>query len=244
KKELGDNDSTGYLIRLSHDVTEAILATIEEQGTNLLVIDFDDLKNNRKLMSLATCDIVGVLVRDNFDNEISNIVVSYDKGRHCDLALDMADSFLKSQGSKIRIVRATTDTPEKELNIINKINEKMFDLGWQKIPLERFDARYDTLVSKLLQNFSTDKPELIMIGAGNQSEQAFSPKTLEIITKSKKSFLVISNSRFSEIHARYFWEKIGPRLKENRYFYRIYLLITRYAKYIQPKPKSFDDYFN
>jgi amino acid transporter len=244
KKELGDSDSTGYLIRLSHDVTEAILATIEEQGINLLVIDFDDLKNNRKLMSLATCDVIGVVVRDNFDNEISNVVVSYDKGRHCDLALDVADSFLKSQGSKIRIVRATTDTPEKELNIINKINEKMFDLGWQKIPLERFDARDDTLVTKLLQNFSTDKPEVIMVGAGNQSEQAFSPKTLEIITKSKKSFLVISDSRFSEIHARYFWDKIGPRLKENRYFYRIYSLITRYAKYIQPKPKSFDDYFN
>ncbi|MBM3894897.1 MAG: amino acid permease [Thaumarchaeota archaeon] len=244
KKELGDSDSTGYLIRLSHDVTEAILATIEEQGTNLLVIDFDDLKNNRKLMSLATCDIVGVLVRNNFENEISNVVVSYDKGRHCDLALEVADSFLKSQSSKIRIVRATTDTPEKELNIINKINEKMFDLGWQKIPLERFDVRDDTLVPKLLQNFSTAKPELIMVGAGNQSEQAFSPKTLEIITKSKKSFLVISDSRFSEIHARYFWDKIGPRLKENRYFYRIYSLITRYAKYIQPKPKSFDDYFN
>ncbi|MGI0002731.1 MAG: APC family permease [Nitrosopumilaceae archaeon] len=244
KKELGDSDSTGYLIRLSHDVTEAILATIEEQGTNLLLIDFDDLKNNRKLMSLATCDIIGVVIRDNFENEISNVVVSYDKGRHCDLALDIADSFLKSQSSKIRIVRATTDTPEKELNIINKINEKMFDLGWQKIPLERFDARDDTLISKLLQNFDTDKPELIMVGAGKQSEQAFSPKTLEIITKSKNSFLIISNSRFSEIHARYFWEKIGPRLKENRYFYRIYSLITRYAKYIQPKPKRFDDYFN
>ena len=244
KKELGESDSTGYLIRLSHDVTEAILATMEEQGINLLVIDFDDLKNNRKLMSLATCDIIGVIVRDNFDKEISNVVVSYDRGRHCDLALDVADSFLKSQGSKIRIVRATTDTPEKELNIINKINEKMFDLGWKKIPLERLDVRANELVQKLLQNFNTDTPELIMVGSGNQSEQAFSPKTMELIEKSKRSFLVIRDSRFSEIHARYFWDKIGPRLKENRYFYRIYILITRYAKYIQPKPKRFDDYFN
>lgn len=244
KNELGDSDSTGYLIRLSHDVTEAILATIEEQGINLLVIDFDDLKNNRKLMSLATCDMIGVVIRENFDNDLSNVVVSYDRGRHCELALDIADSFLKTQGSKVRVIRVNIDSPEKELNIINKINEKMFDLGWKKIPLERFDAREDSLIPKLLQNFNTDKPELIMVGSGKQSEQAFSPKTLELITKSKRSFLVIRDSRFSEIHARYFWDKIGPRLKENRHLYRIYLLITRFVKYTQSKPKSFDDYFN
>ena len=244
KKELGDSDSTGYLIRLSHDVTEAILATTEEQGINLLVIDFDDLKNNRKLMSLATCDMIGVVVRENFDSELSNVVVSYDRGRHCDLALDIADSFLKTEGSKVRVIRANIDSPEKELNIINKINEKMFDLGWKKIPLERFDASDNTIIPKLLQNFSTDRPELIMVGSGKQSEQAFSPKTLELITKSKRSFLIIRDSRFSEMHARYFWDKMGPRLKENRHLYRIYLLITRFAKYTQSKPKSFDDYFN
>jgi amino acid transporter len=244
KKEIGDNEVTGFLIKLSHDQTEAILATIEEQGTNLLVIDFDDLKNNRKLMSLATCDIIGVVVRDNFENEISNIVVSYDKGRHCDLALDIADSFLKHSGSRIRVVRANTESPEKELDIMNKINEKMFDLDWKKTPFTRLDVQDSALVPKLLQNFDTDIPELIMVGAGNQSEQAFSPKTIELIEKSKRSFLVIRDSRFSDIRARFFWDRIGPRLKENKHLYRIYVLILKYSKYTKPKPKSFDDYFN
>ncbi len=244
KKEFGENKFTGFLIRLSHDQTEAILATIEEQGTNLLILDFDDLQNNRKLMSLATCDIIGAIFRESFEKEISNIVVSYDKGRHCDLALDIADSFLKHSESKIRVVRANIETPEKELNIMNKINEKMFDLDWKKTPFIRFDAEASSLIPKLLQNFDADVPELIMVGAGNQSEQAFSPKTLELIEKSKRSFLVIRDSRFSDIRTRYFFDRIGPRLKENKHLYGIYLLILKYIHYNKPKSKNFEDYFN
>ena len=76
RKELGSDDSTGYLIRLSHDSTEALLSTMEEQGTNLLVIDWEDLRNNRKLMSLSTSDIIGVVARENFEADLSNIIIS------------------------------------------------------------------------------------------------------------------------------------------------------------------------
>ena len=94
-----------YLVRLSHDTTEAILATAEEQGINLIVMDFYDLKNNRKLLSLTTCDIVGVNIKKEFEKEISRIVVAYDKGRHSDLGLEIAKSFSSSMKRRIRIVR-------------------------------------------------------------------------------------------------------------------------------------------
>jgi basic amino acid/polyamine antiporter, APA family len=49
-----------YLARISHDATEAILATIEEQHIDLLITDFDTLRTNKKLQSLATCDALAV----------------------------------------------------------------------------------------------------------------------------------------------------------------------------------------
>lgn len=244
RDELGSNDSTGYLIRLSHDSTEALLSTMEDQGTNLLIIDFEDLRNNRKLMSLSTSDIIGIVSRENFEKELSNIVISYDKGRHCDLAMDLANSFLKSNNSKIRIVRANTGTPEEETKILNKINEKMFDLEWGKTHVERFESQSNSLISDLLKSFNQDTPEIVMTGAGNQSEQAFSPKTLELIQKSRKSFLVIRDSRLSDVRVRYFWNRIGPRMKENKFIYRIYSNINGYLQIGKHQTHSFEDYFS
>ena len=106
------------VVRLSHDTTEAIIATVEEQGINLLITDFHGLRSNRKLLSLTTCDIIGVNIRPNFDNELQNIVVSYDKGRHSNLGLEIANSLSKSLNSNIRIVRSIVESPEEERDIL------------------------------------------------------------------------------------------------------------------------------
>lgn len=49
-----------YLARISHDATEAILVTIEEQHIDLLLADFETLRTNKKLQTLATCDVLAV----------------------------------------------------------------------------------------------------------------------------------------------------------------------------------------
>ena len=49
-----------YLARISHDATEAILATIEEQHIDLFLADFETLRTNKKLQTLATCDALCV----------------------------------------------------------------------------------------------------------------------------------------------------------------------------------------
>lgn len=210
-----------YLVRLSHDTTEAILATAEEQGINLLVMDFYDLKNNRKLLSLTTCDIIGVSIKKEFEKELSRVVVAYDKGRHSDLGLEIANSFSTSLDSKIRIVRGVVESPEEERDILSRINEKMFDLDLKKIPVERIYPTSMDVTKDLLQNLNQD-PEIVIVGAGNQPEQAFSPKTIAIVEKSKYSVFVVRDSRFSNIRARYFWNMIAPRLKENRFVYKVY----------------------
>jgi amino acid transporter len=230
-----------YLVRLSHDTTEAILATAEEQGINLLVMDFYDLRNNRKLLTLTTCNILGVSIKKDFEKELSHFVVAYDKGRHSDLGLEIAHSFSKSLDSKIRIVRAIVESPEEERDILSRINEKMFDLELKKIQVERIYPTSIDVNKDLLENLNRD-PEVVVIGAGNQPEQAFSPKTMEIVEKSRYSVFVVRNSRLSEIKARYFWHMIAPRIKENRFIYKMYSIALRLIK--SRKRVSDEEYFS
>ncbi|MGB6462986.1 MAG: amino acid permease [Nitrosotalea sp.] len=230
-----------YLVRLSHDTTEAILATAEEQGINLLVMDFYDLRNNRKLLTLTTCDIVGVSIKKDFEKELSHIVVAYDKGRHSDLGLEIATSFSNSMNSKIRIVRGVVESPEEERDILGRINEKMFDLDLKKVPVERIYPASMDITKDLLQNLNQE-PEIVIVGAGNQPEQAFSPKTMEIVEKSRYSVFVVRDSRFSEIRARYFWHVIAPRLRENRFIYKLYRVVYSLIK-SRKETTSHEDYF-
>ena len=235
KKILPQADQHRYLVRLSHDTTEAIIATIEEQGVNLLLMDFQSLRSNRKLLSLTTCDIVGVNLKKNFENELANVVVSYDKGRHSNLGLEIANSLSKSLNGTIRIVRGVVESPEEERDILGRINEMMFDLDLKKIPVQRVYPQTENITQSLLQNFGANKPEIIIVGAGNQSDQAFSPKTIEIVEKSTKTVFVVRNSRLSEIQARYFWNMIAPRLRENRLIYTLYIDLMRLAFFIRTK---------
>ena len=246
KKVLPNSDQHRYLVRLSHDTTEAILATVEEQGINLLIMDFQNMRSNRKLLSLTTCDIIGVSIKKDFDKDLSNIVVSYDKGRHSNLGLEIANSLSKSLNSSIRIVRGVVESPEEERDILSRINEMMFDLDLKKIPVERVYPQTDNVTQELLKNFERGKPEIIVVGAGNQSDQAFSPKTIEIVEKSIKTVFVVRNSRLSGIQARYFWNMIAPRLKENRFIYKLYLDAMRLVFFVKSKRAkhvSDEDYF-
>lgn len=235
KKTLSKPEEHRYLVRLTHDTTEAILATVEEQGINLLIMDFHSLRSNRKLLSLTTCDIIGINIKQNFDDELKNFVVSYDKGRHSNLGLEIANSLSKSLKSKIRIVRGVVESPEEERDILGIINEKMFDLEMKKVPVERVYPQAKNVIQSLLQNFDSGKPEIIIVGAGNQSDQAFSPKTMEVIEKAHDTVFVIRDSRLSGIQARYFWNAIAPRLRENRFIYRMYLDVLRLVFFIRAK---------
>ena len=247
KKSIQQSIRHRYLVRLSHDVTEAVLATVEEQGINTMIVDFSFLRNNRKLLSLSTCDIIGVKLRSDLDEDISNIVVSYDKGRHSNLGLEIATAVSKFYNSKIRIVRGVVESPETELEILNKINEMMFDLELKKVQFEKVYPKTSDIVSRLLENFDKVKSEIAIVGAGNQADQAFSPKTLEIVDRTNKTVLIVRNHLFSEFRARTFWNIIAPSLKENRYLYRLYielLYLAHLFKAKREKGRYDEEYFD
>jgi nucleotide-binding universal stress UspA family protein len=55
-----ENILNHYLFRISHETSEAVLATIEEQRINLVVTDFETYRNNRILQTLATCNVLAI----------------------------------------------------------------------------------------------------------------------------------------------------------------------------------------
>ena len=222
KKSIHGSLRVRFLVRLAHDPTEAILSTAEEQDINTMLVDFSFLRNNKKLFSLTTCDIIGIRIRKKFDEDVSKIIVAYDKGRHSDLGLEVANAISISNSSHIRIVRVVVEEPELELEIVNRINEKMFDLNISQIPFQKVYSNAH-IVPELLKNFKKDPSAIVIIGAGNQSETAFSPKTLELLDKTRKSVIVVRNHRFSELHTRSFWNIISPHLRQNKYIYRLYV---------------------
>ncbi|WP_100182337.1 amino acid permease [Candidatus Nitrosotenuis aquarius] len=235
KQQIPQSIRHRYLVRVSHDETDAILSTVEEQGINLVIIDFAFLRNNRKLLSLSTCDFIGVRLGANFEQDLANLVVSYDKGRHSDLGLRVAHAISRAHSSRIRIVRGVVEKPETEIEIMNRINEIMFDLDIKKIQFEKVYPKTKNVAPILLESFSKIQDETIILGAGNQADSAFSPKTLEVVDKTKKSLFVIRDHQFSEFHARRFWRIISSRMRENRHLYKIYVDLAHLGYSIKEK---------
>ena len=248
KKSISHSIRHRYLVRLSHDPTEAILATAEEQEIDTIIVNFSFLRDNRRLLSLSTCDIIGVTPRRDFEKDISNIIISYDKGRHSNLGLEIAGSMAKEYNSKIRIVRGITQSPDAEVQIVNKINEIMFDLDIKKMQFEKVYPKTENMLvsSELLKNFNKNKTGVLILGAGNQADTAFSPKALELARKSKKTVLIVRNHLFSEFHTRSFWSMLVHIMKENKQLYRIYMEILA-LKFIITATKKLgrydEDYF-
>jgi hypothetical protein len=245
KKEIPGSLRNRFLVRLAHDPTEAILSTAEEQDINIMLVDFSFLRNNRKLLSLTTCDIVGIRLRKHFDEDISRMIISYDKGRHSDLGLEIGHALATKNNSDIRIVRGVVEDPDDEVRVVERINDKMLDLGLQKIQFEKVYAG-GNIIPELLKNFKKDKHAFLVLGAGNQSESAFSPKTLEIVDKTNKSVIIVRNHRFSGVHARSFFFALIPRLREIKILYRLYvdLMHIFYSSKAKSKKERFEGFFD
>jgi amino acid transporter len=109
-----------YLVRIAHDSTEAVLSTIAEQKINLLIIDYEVIRTNKKLQTLITCDFLAVLPH-NDDNIImekqevaneteltkknrKNMVVLYDDGDNSDEVLKITNWFANTGNFNLNVV--------------------------------------------------------------------------------------------------------------------------------------------
>jgi len=114
-----ENILNHYLVRISHDASEAILATVEEQKIDLLITDFEMFRNSKKFQTILTCDVLAILSEGNEEltfepdrkkgrKDKKNLVVLYDGGDHSEVVLK-ATSWLERSGQfKINVLYINT----------------------------------------------------------------------------------------------------------------------------------------
>ena len=214
-----ENILNHYLVRISHDPTEAILSTIEEQRIDLLITDYETLRRNKALQTLLTCNILAVLTGGGSDEELileesiakeekgeeansisernrKNMVVLYDGGDHSDTVLKTA-SWLEHSGRFKVIVLSIKKKEEREHIGYSKIenedikNKKEREKEQHVQYLEQIGVEFhEVFVSEKTQNNSEKFAKLIL-----SSVNASQPD-LVIMGKRVGKFNVFDNQHF------------------------------------------------
>ena len=186
-----ENILNHYFVRISHDATEAILSTIEEQRIDLLITDYETLRRNKTLQTLLTCNILAVLTGGGSDEELileefiakeekreeanpisetnrKNMVVLYDGGDHSDMVLRTA-SWLEHSGRFKVIVLSIKKKEEREHIGYSKIdnedikNKKEQEKEQHVQYLEQIGVEFhEVFVSEKTQNNSEKFANLIL----------------------------------------------------------------------------------
>ena len=124
-----------YFVRISHDATEAVLTTISEQKINLMIIDYETMKSNKKLQTLLTCDVLAIIPhsedyiiseRQNNTEENGvtkddkrNIVVLYDDGDNSDEILKVTTWFANNEKLNLKVVAINRRNLNNKYDIIH-----------------------------------------------------------------------------------------------------------------------------
>jgi len=190
-----DNILNHYLVRISHDASEAILATVEEQKIDLLITDFEAFRSSKKLQTILTCDVLGILAgggddflfnsttNNEFESESrsvneqdqlskKNLVVLYDGGDHSDIVLKTT-SWLEHSGLfKINVLYVNTKGEE------NKKPEILQDVIKQKEYLQQSGVEFNEIIipddtlndtiksSDIIESaLNSAQPDLLIVGA-------------------------------------------------------------------------------
>jgi amino acid transporter len=186
-----ENILNHYFVRISHDATEALLSTIEEQRIDLLITDYETLRRNKALQTLLTCNILAVLTGGGSDEELileefiakeekreeanpisetnrKNMVVLYDGGDHSDMVLKTA-SWLEHSGRFKVIVLSIKKKEEREHIGYSKIdnedikNKKELEKEQHVQYLEQIGVEFhEVFVSEKTQNNSEKFAKLIL----------------------------------------------------------------------------------
>jgi basic amino acid/polyamine antiporter, APA family len=210
-----------YLVRISHDPNEAILATVEEQKIDLLITDFETFRNSKKIQTLLTCDVLAILSEGNeeftFESNRSsrrrfsqkNLVVLYDGGDHSDVVLK-ATSWLERSGQfKINVLYINTkngDEQEKIVRITDVLKQKDYleqvGIEFNEITLSESDMRYSNeAADTILASLSNFQPDVVITGATISKFSFFNdPHFLNMLYELKCPIIVARHFAIPGVH--------------------------------------------
>lgn len=216
-----ENIPNHYLVRISHDANEAILATVEEQKIDLLITDFEAFRNSKKIQTLLTCDVLTILSEGNeeFTFEPShksrshvvqkNLVVLYDGGDHSDIVLK-ATSWLERSGRfKINVLYVNTKNDNEQEKIVRmteilKQKEYLEQVGieFNEITLSDNDLKYSNeAADKILSSLGNFQPDVLVTGASISKFSFFTdPHFLNMLYELKCPVIVARHFAIPGVH--------------------------------------------
>ena len=212
-----------YLVRISHDASEAILATVEEQKIDLLITDFETFRNSKKIQTILTCDVLAILSEGNEEftfesvqNSRSkerfsqkNLVVLYDGGDHSDVVLK-ATSWLERSGQfKVNVLYINTkkdDENEKIVRITDVLKQKEYleqvGIEFNEITLSDDDMRYrNEAADTILSSLSNFQPDIVIAGATISKFSFFSdPHFINLLYELKCPVIIARHFAIPGVH--------------------------------------------
>lgn len=216
-----ENIPNHYLVRISHDANEAILATVEEQKIDLLITDFEAFRNSKKIQTLLTCDVLAILSEGNeeFTFEPSrnsrgriaqkNLVILYDGGDHSDVVLK-ATSWLERSGQfKINVLYINTkneDEQEKIVRITDILRQKEYleqvGIEFNEITLSDNDLKYSNdAADRILSSLGNFQPDVLITGASISKFSFFTdPHFLNMLYELKCPVIVARHFAIPGVH--------------------------------------------
>jgi amino acid transporter len=216
-----ENILNHYLVRISHDPSEAILATVEEQKIDLLITDFETFRGSKKIQTILTCDVLAILSEGNeeftFESNRSsrgkfgqkNLAVLYDGGDHSDVVLK-ATSWLERSGQfKINVLYINTkkdDEQEKIVRMTDILKQKEYleqvGIEFNEITLSESDMRYSNeAADKILSSLSNFQPDVVITGATISKFSFFSdPHFLNMLYELKCPIIVARHFAIPGVH--------------------------------------------
>jgi Universal stress protein family. len=218
-----ENILNHYFVRISHDTTEAVLSTIAEQKIDLLIIDYETLRPNKALQTLATCNMLAVLTGGGSDEELvledsiakgevggggrdglgtsfesrkKNLVVLYDGGDHSDMALKTA-SWLEHSGKFKVSVLSIKKKEEKEHIGYSRIDNQ--DIKNRKEKEKEQHVQY-------LEQIGVEFVEVFVSENTQNSDVKFAQLILSSINASQPDLVVVGKriGKFSVFDNQYF----------------------------------------
>ena len=216
-----ENILNHYLVRISHDSSEAILATVEEQKIDLLITDFETFRNSKKIQTILTCDVLAILSEGNEEFTFEptrkskghfgqkKLAVLYDGGDHSDVVLK-ATSWLERSGQfKINVLYINTkndDEQEKIVRLTDILKQKEYleqvGIEFNEIHLSENDIRYSNeAADTILSSLSNFQPDVVITGATISKFSLFSdPHFLNMLYELKCPIIVARHFAIPGVH--------------------------------------------
>ena len=204
-----ENILNHYFVRISHDANEAILSTIAEQKIDLLITDYETLRRNKALQTLATCNMLAVLTGGISDeglaledsiadrrNRKKSLVVLYDGGDHSDMVLKTA-SWLEHSGKFNTTILSIKKKEEGKHIGYSRIDNQ--DIRYKKDKEKEKHVKY-------LEQMGVEFREIFVTDLIRNNSQEFCKLILSSINASQPDLLITGKriGKFSVFDSEHF----------------------------------------